>query len=150
MKWMGRHAQFDRDNLKIESNNMFNNVWSMICTYLYHASDTKIIKHMRKNMKEINQSSSILVLLLLWTLISDPDECYAYYCPPRVQWFPESVLYHFMSSSVIIFRRQTVGLSFGNDKICSIENGDTPRYRRPPAVKHVTPTRNNFAQLCYA
>jgi len=48
-------------------------------------------------------------------------------CLSREQRFSESVLYLFMSFSVIIFRRQTVGLSFENDQICSVESRDTPR-----------------------
>lgn len=72
--------------------------------------------------KHIDQSSWIVVTIIA-DLAIRPGRIYVrVYCPPREQRFPETVLlvHHFMSSSAVIFRRQTVGLSFGNDKICSI------------------------------
>jgi len=99
-----------------------------IRTYLYRANSEEIMKNMKKIREEhrsisLNSRQTIIAGLAIQSGRIYIRVC----CPSREQRFPESVLYLFMSFSVIIFRRQTVGLSFGNDKIYSVESRDTPR-----------------------
>ena len=80
---MGRRVQFDRDSLKIECRQYVQQCLK------YDLHDKKIMKYMKKNMKEISINLQFLLLLLagLDIRFGRMYVMHVYYCP-QVQWFP--------------------------------------------------------------